>query len=406
MRKALKIGGIVVLALVALVGAFAGFVAVRGIPTYEPGHLKLRVESTPARVERGRKFAKLLCAECHMDPTTRQLTGKRMADAPAEFGPIVSGNITRDREHGIGSWTDGELVYLLRTGIRRDGQYIPPYMAKLPHMADEDVFSIIAFLRSDDPLVAPAAVDPPGKTQPSFLTKFLSTVAFKPLSYPRAPIARPDETDKIRYGRYLTVNLDCWTCHSADFKTMNTMEPEKTPGYLGGGNALLDFGQREVRSANLTFDAETGIGRWSEADFVRAVRDGVRPNGRMVMYPMEPLPELTPEDVSAMYAYLKTVPKLRNAVARATPPQVNDGAPGKRLYYQYGCYGCHGDNGVGVADLRQAGQRYPNDAALIAWIKNAPSQRPGTHMPKWEGIVKEEEFAPLAAYVRELGARR
>jgi mono/diheme cytochrome c family protein len=403
--KLLKIVGAVLVALVGLVAAFLGYVAVRGIPNYEPGKVELKVELTPERIARGNKWATLLCAECHMDPVTHKLTGKRMLDAPDEFGPIFSRNITRDREHGIGSWTDGELAYLLRTGITRDGRYIPPYMAKLPHLADEDLHGIIAFLRSDDPRVAPVAKDAPGVTQPSFLTKLLSHFAFKPLPYPERSIALPDARDERSYGRYLVVNLECWTCHSPDFKTMNTLEPEKTPGFLSGGNPMLDLSHRVVPSANITFDQETGIGRWSKADFIRALRDGVRPDGSPILYPMGVAPELSDAELSAMYTYLKSVPKIRNAVARAKPP-AQTGDPGKQLYYRYGCYGCHGDNGIGNADLTKASEHYPSDEALIAWIRNAPAVKPGTRMPKWEGIIKDEELPPLAAYVRKLGMKK
>ena len=178
MKRALKmVGGLIGLVVLAVAG-FAAFVAVRGIPHYQPGNVQLTVQPTPERLARGEKFVRLLCAGCHLDPVTRKLTGRRMIDAPPEFGPIVSKNITRHPVNGIGAWTDGELAYLIRTGISRDGRYIPPYMAKLPHLADEDLASIIAFLRSDNPLMAAEAVDPPGQTQPSFLTKLLSRVAF------------------------------------------------------------------------------------------------------------------------------------------------------------------------------------------------------------------------------------
>src|SRR6478672_9085483 len=139
-------------------------------------------------------------------------------------------------------------------------------MVKLPNLSDEDLFSIIAFLRSDDPLVYAADVDPPGTTTPSFLTKFLSHVAFKPLPYPSQPIQAPAATDKIARGRYLVAGLDCFPCHSADFKTMNVLAPEKSPGYMGGGNLVNDLRGKPIYSANLTSDVETGIGKWSEAD--------------------------------------------------------------------------------------------------------------------------------------------
>ncbi|MGH9365731.1 MAG: c-type cytochrome [Thermoanaerobaculia bacterium] len=403
MKKALKFLGLGVLVLVVAAGAFAAYVAITGIPKYAPGHVQMNVEVTPERVERGRKFAGMLCATCHMDPTTRKLTGKRMADVPPEFGVVYSRNITRDPVKGIGSWTDGELVYLLRTGIHRSGQYVPPYMVKLPHLSDDDLEGIVAFLRSDDPLVAPAAVSPPGSTQPSYLTKFLAHVKFKPLPFPKQRITAPPAGEKVAYGRYLSDALGCYSCHSADFKTMNELEPEKSVGYMAGGNPLRDQGGQIIRSANITFDEDTGIGKWSEADFTQAVRDGLRPDRRVLLYPMEMMPELTEEDTAALYAYLKMVPKLRNAVARAEHKALADASEGKKLYYKYGCSSCHGANGVGLADLRQAAQHYPNDKQLAAWIRNPKLFKPGTKMPTWEGVIPESEYPVLIAYVKELG---
>lgn len=119
------------------------------------------------------------------------MVAERMVDLPPEFGVVHSKNITRHPVKGIGGWTDGEILYLLRTGIDRSGQYIPPYMVKLPLLSDDDLESIVAFLRSDDPLVVPLAVDPPGRSRPSFLTKLLAHVAFKPLPFPRQRITAP-----------------------------------------------------------------------------------------------------------------------------------------------------------------------------------------------------------------------
>jgi cytochrome c2 len=341
-----------------------------------------------------------------MDPTTRQLTGKRMVDLPSEFGVVYSKNITQHPVKGIGGWTDGEIIYLLRTGIDRSGQYIPPYMVKLPHLSDDDLESIVAFLRSDDPLVAPLAVDPPGRTRPSFLTKLLSHVAFVPLPLPRQRIMAPAVTDRVAYGRYLSSSLGCFSCHSADFKSMNELEPERSGGYMGGGNPLLDQNGDVVPSANVTFDEETGIGRWSEADFTRAVRAGVRPDRRVLLYPMQPVPELTEEDAASLYAYLKTVTRLRHPVPRPERKALAaDASEGAKVYHKYGCTSCHGENGVGLADLRQAAQHYPTDEQLEAWIRNPGSFKPGTKMPSWEGVIQAGEYASLVAYVKELGRK-
>src|SRR5262245_39288226 len=126
MRKTLRFLGIALLLLLVAAGGFAAYVAITGIPKYPPGKIERRVEITPEKVERGRKFAHLSCVSCHQDPTTMKLTGKHVSDVPKQFGVVYSKNITQDPEHGIGSWTDGELLYFLRTGVHRTGQYVPP----------------------------------------------------------------------------------------------------------------------------------------------------------------------------------------------------------------------------------------------------------------------------------------
>ena len=408
MRRALKLLGFVVGALVVVVGGFLLYVQIDGIPNYPVEKVTFRADPTPERIEHGKKIVSILCASCHLDPTTQQLTGKRMADAPAEFGVIYSPNITRHPTKGIGSWTDGELAYLIRTGVKRNGQYAPPYMAKLPHISDEDLASIIAFMRSDDPMVAASDRDPPGVVQPSFLTKLLSHTVFKKLPYPDRPIVAPPVTDRVAYGRYLVFAFECYGCHSADFKTMNTAEPEKSAGYLGGGNPMLDLRRQTVHTANITSDPETGIGRWSEQDLVTALRTGFRPDRTLIRYPMGLIPDLTNEEGSAIYAYLRSVPPIRHAVARSAPPVPADPEKldGKVLYERYGCVSCHGDDGVGIADLRQAGEHFPVHEALKAWIQDAPAIRPGTRMPGWRKVIREQDYEPLIDHVLQLGKTR
>lgn len=312
--KILKYLGILVLVILLIIGGGALFISVRGVPSYEVNIPEHHVEVTPEKVERGKKLASMLCVHCHMNRETGALTGQRMEDAP-EFGYLYSQNITQDPEHGIGNWTDGELLYLLRTGVRPDGKYTPPWMAKLPHMSNEDVDAIIAFLRSDDPLVAAKAV-PDEPCEASFLTKFLCMVAFKPLPMPEKPVLPIDTTDKVALGKYYVHSLDCFGCHSASFETMNVLEPEKTAGYLGGGNqSLKDLEGNQVVSSNLT-PHKTGIGNWTEQKFINAVRHGLVEGEPALRYPMIPYPELTEYEASAIFAYLRSVPPIENTIDR------------------------------------------------------------------------------------------
>lgn len=319
--KALKIIGIILGMVVLVVIAFALYVNLRGIPHYEAEDPGVTVTIDSAKIANGKRLSSMLCKDCHYNPATDKFTGIKISDAALEqFGVIYSQNITQDKDYGIGNWTDGQLLWLLRTGILRNGRYTPPYMPKLPHMSDYDVESIIAFLRSNDPWVMPAAV-PDTQTTPSFLTKFLSAVAFKPLDYPSHAISGPDTTNPVAFGKYIVTGmLDCYPCHSADFKTMNVEVPEKSEGFLGGGNVVgVNAEGQKMQSANITPDKETGIGNWTVDQFVQCIRFGQKPDGTQLSMPMVPLPQLTDKEARAIYAYLMQVPPIKNKITNPVP---------------------------------------------------------------------------------------
>jgi mono/diheme cytochrome c family protein len=404
MRRTLRYTAYAGLAAVLLLAAGALYVQLSGIPRYEPHPVELRVDVTPERVARGRQVVLTLCVGCHRDRATGALSGKRMTDVPPQFGVVYSLNITQDREYGIGGWSDGEIAYLLRTGVTRDGRYTPPWMVKLPHMSDEDLADVIAFLRSSDPLVRPVHVADRAP-EPTFFAKLLTRTVFKPLPYPRQPILTPPASDKVAYGRYLvTAKLDCYGCHSRDFAKIDLLEPEKSAGYFGGGNRMPDGRGGAVYTANLTPDAETGLGRWSEEQFRRTLSTGIRPDGRALRAPMTALPDLPDSEVSAIWAYLRSLPPIRNAVPAPPPAAVSVADGGRAVYAKYGCNSCHGDTGNGSFDMLKGLDRYATDEALIAYIKHPERSRPGVRMPTWDGVIEEHEYAPLARYVRSLAA--
>lgn len=312
MKRFFKIAGILLLAIVFILVIAASFIHFNGIPTYEKGTVSLSVNITPERVAAGQKIANVLCVECHMG-SDGKLSGKFIQDLPKEFGVIYSKNITQSKSKGIGNWTDGELYYLLRTGVGKDGKYIPPYMVKFPNASDEDLFNLIAFLRSDKPVVQASSMEPQ-ESEPSLLTKFLCLVAFKPLPLKEEIIPAPDTTNALAWGKYLTTGVyQCYECHSADFKTNNPLEPEKSERFFGGGNKLLQMDGTPIYSPNITFH-ETGIASYTEEGFMNTLRNGKKPDGTQLKYPMLPHTLLTDGELKAMYAYLKSIPQINNKV--------------------------------------------------------------------------------------------
>ncbi|RYC67274.1 MULTISPECIES: c-type cytochrome [Spirosoma] len=318
MKKLLKLTGLFLGGLLLMVAGFCAYVALSGVPTYDPPTIpELSVERTPARIARGEVIAQIQCAACHADRDNR-LTGKHMADVPAMFGKIYTKNITQDKQKGIGSWTDGEILYFLRTGVRRDGSFAP-IMPQYPNMADEDLKAVVAWLRSDRFPVQPSSREAP-PSELSFVSKLLTHTLMKPLPYPQQLIAFPDSTNPIALGRYTADAIgDCYACHSGDLIDQDKVHPEKTKGYYGGGIEMTGDGGQPIITANLTADQKTGaVARYTKEQFIRMVKAGVRPDGSVIRYPMEPKPMLSDREVGAIYEYLKTVPKIQNDIARKT----------------------------------------------------------------------------------------
>jgi len=109
------------------------------------------------------------------------------------------------------------------------------------------------------------------------------------------------EGENVTRGEYLLRAGGCVSCHTAAGGLK-----------LAGGRALaMPFGT--FYSPNITPDPETGIGRWTDAQFLRALREGVRPDGANY-FPVFPYPSftgITDSDALAIKAYLFSVPAVR-----------------------------------------------------------------------------------------------
>ncbi|MBR9920784.1 MAG: c-type cytochrome [Bacteroidetes bacterium] len=317
MKKVLKYVGIALGGILLLLLCFGLYINIKGIPTYEVHAPEVAIEMDSSSIANGKRLTTMICAGCHM-AEDRKLTGRLLHDIPASFGKTWSQNITRHETEGLGRYTDGELIYLLRTGIKRDGNYCPPWMPSYPLMADDDLEDIVAFLRSDDPMTEPSDKVQPAP-QPSFLVKMLSNFAFKPTPMPKQEIKTPSVSDKLAYGEYVMNGmLGCFQCHSSDFATNNAMDPPKSEGYYAGGNPIVGPDGEIVPAANLT-PHETGIQDWTKEEFAAAVLNGQRRGGGSLNPAMPPHPQLTSEEIDAMWAFVQTLPPTENQVERLMP---------------------------------------------------------------------------------------
>jgi mono/diheme cytochrome c family protein len=110
---------------------------------------------------------------------------------------------------------------------------------------------------------------------------------------------------QIRKGAQLAAIGNCAVCHTA----------QHGKPFAGGRAVSTPFGT--IYSTNITPDPDTGIGKWSRTDFLRAMHDGVDRNGRHLYpaFPYDHFTRVTGEDVDAIYAFLKT----RDAVRAEKP---------------------------------------------------------------------------------------
>src|SRR5574343_242104 len=313
MKKTLQFIKWTILSLLAVIAIGFAYLYFSPIPSYDTQEVKFNVINDSAHIAEGARIASMLCVSCHQSEDGK-LGGGRIADAN-EFGEIYAPNITKVKGGITSQYSDGELAFLIRTGIKRDGQYSPPYMAKLPHISDDDLMSIIAFLRSDHPMVQGSDKTWPD-CQPNMLTKFLVRVDFKPFPYPDTVILAPSPQVKVQYGRYIALaKFECFSCHSENFKTNNYLTPEQSKGFMGGGNPFKQGDGSVLYSANLTMHS-AGLGKWTESQFITALKSGIRPNAVACRKPMLPYAAMTDEEASAIWAYLKTIPVVDKDVTK------------------------------------------------------------------------------------------
>jgi len=249
----------------------------------------------------------------------------------------------------------------------------------------------------------------------------------RPAQVPAADIRVPMTPERIARGRYIFENLaDCGGCHShRDFSRV--AGPEVLSG-RGRGNVLSDVLQGlpgTVVAPNITPDAETGIGQWTDGEKIRAIRDGVDRHGR-ALFPMMPYTgyrRMSDEDVQALVAFLDSLPPVRNPLpptrlnfpvnvfikfapqpaGLVLPPNRAD----PRRYGEYlvnvsGCAECHTplEKGRPVAGMEFAGgQLFASTLGTVVTANITPDRDTG--IGKWSEEFFLKKFADYRQYAEQ-----
>ncbi|TAJ77021.1 c-type cytochrome [bacterium] len=141
----------------------------------------------------------------------------------------------------------------------------------------------------------------------------------------------------VERGRYLVDNLaECVGCHTplgpggtgdSDLNLYLSGVPAKFAGAKVGPPQVAGFpGPKGAKyyPKNITPDPETGIGKWSEEQFLRAFKERTRPDGTKYDnsdMPWDSYKNMKEEDVRAIYRYLRTIKPINNKVPANVPPQ-------------------------------------------------------------------------------------
>jgi mono/diheme cytochrome c family protein len=154
------------------------------------------------------------------------------------------------------------------------------------------------------------------------------------------------KTSSIERGKYLMESVvACGNCHVA-------RGPQGQPLFDKGlsGGTRFDEAPFKAYAANITPDPETGIGKWTDAQLAKAIREGIRPDKTLIGPPMpiEFYRHISDADLAAIIAYLRAQPPVKNQVPKSQynmplppaygPPITSVAMPGRENQVRYGEY--------------------------------------------------------------------
>ena len=249
---------------------------------------------------------------CHTVPKQPANAGGRRYDGP--FGTVYSTNITPDRETGIGSWTDEQIITAIRLGRRPNGERLIPVhpYTTFNGMIADDLQALVAFLRT---VPAVKQANQPKKISvPMFESVFLPAwlAAFAPKETP--PTSAP--TSGTARGEYLVRAVGhCGECHTPRTMTMATDNSR----FLAGNPK----GPEDSEVPNITPDKTTGL-RWTEEEIADYLATGNKPDGdvagglmgEVIDGTLAGYKDLTKADRLAIARYLKTIPAVKNKIGK------------------------------------------------------------------------------------------
>lgn len=307
--------------LLSIVSVVVIIIACNNKESKESTTVTSKEDSAKAIVSRGEYLVNnvTVCLACHGERDHSKFAmpvkpGTEGGGPPYAFGQgmgipgeITPQNITPFK---LKDWSDDDIIKAITQGINKKGDTLFPLMPyhNYSRAAKDDIHAIVAYLRTLTPI---DKADVPRKLM-------IPATMFGPL--PQNTLdqnKRPEPSDKVKYGEYLATLASCSDCHTP----MTQQGPDFTKAFAGGFRFKSDF--VDVTVSNITPDSATGIGSWTEDAFVAKFKTnlamtekGDNPGKFNTEMPWANYAMMKEEDLRAIYAYLRTVPPIKNKVEK------------------------------------------------------------------------------------------
>lgn len=371
----------------------------------------------PALAEKGEYLARAGdCMACHTAPGGKPFAGGVPIASP--FGDIYASNITPDPKAGIGGYSLEQFSRALRQGIRGDGERLYPAMPYTAYSktSDADVAALYAYFMTKVEPVAQAA------PQTSLTWPFSMRWGLAVWDGMFGPSAKAkvdgETTDPVARGKYLVEGLGhCGSCHTPRGLAFQEKATDGTDAAFLSGADINGWHAPNLRAGG----DGPGVQAWSAADIAEYLATGRNVHnavaGDMTLVVEHSMSHLTAADVSAIAAYLKSLPGPKAPAKTAksdTVAKLDAGklAPdsGERLYMD-NCAACHFTSGRGAprAFPSLAGNSLvvaENPGGLIhvilagARMPSTPQAPADLAMPGFGWRLSDDEAAKIATFVR------
>ena len=410
LRKVIRITGICIGVIVVAVFCLLGYSSLRWDAAVARPVPPLTASHDAAAIARGEFLFKksLNCWGCHSPDNQGNAPPSGgvkfdLTDLSPALGVYYARNITPDSGTGIGSWTDGEIVRAIREGIRKDGRVLFPIMPVDPlyGLSDTDVLALVSYMRTIPPVKNAVP-----ERMPSLFAKTLMTVGMiGPMKQVTEPIVAPQRALTREYGEYVTRHAAlCAECHTP----RNLMDGDFYYDSLLAGSSI-SFGDKTdpviSYAPNITPDPATGIGQWTEDQFLLMMRSGLGPDGKVRTrhMPYAYFGLWDSLELRAVYAFIRSIPPVRRTVVPSKfINDVLDDDPfvkGRGVYNSY-CIPCHGAEGKGAPPTNVVlAEVAPSlsDADLAEFVRSGD---PSLRMPSFRMTLSDKELSCLVAYVK------